>query len=687
MVADTAIGHANDVIPPPKQPSEQEQQGYRIISGDEDEKCTTLIVVSLTIVKAISEFEKEKALEEDDGDPPVEDYDPTEYDRYNEHNELTLRTIIVGCLIGILISAMNVNFGLRTGWCQGGSVFASIIAIGIFKIINPVVPFTKWETCLAVTAASAAGTMTSAAGLVSSMPALKMLGNTYTVWQHYAWAFAVAYFGVYFAVPLRRQLIVVEKLRFPSGTATAMTIKAMFAKGDETVQKAKALLFCAIASGIWTISSFFIPLIEDPPMPLVLHRYGFTLHLSPMLFGGGMLSGPRATGSLVLGAIVGWGIVGPIVQAKGYAPGAPMSYVNGIRGWILWVGVAIMAADSAIQLLFTAKVMVVWVIDLIKRGRNQERIDTSINPLKEMQRDLHMIPWYYPTVGLIISTIILTLIGHFVFDIKYYFVWAAIPLGAILAMIAARCCGETDINPVGSMGKVTQLVFAGLAPRQVITNVLSAAIVAAGASQCGDMMQDLKTGYMMRVAPKKVFLSQCIGIVAGIIVCVPIYKLYDTAYTVGGDDLPAPAAHAWKAVAVILSSGVSALPPSSGYGILFGAIVGVVLAITNKLVGYFGGEKRAYYVPSALAVGIGMIVPPRQSLIMFAGACMYLIWKRGWPVSANKYFFAVSSGLIAGEGLMGIVVAALRIFNVHPFVTSYYYPPFNSTISSNSTTA
>ncbi len=85
-------------------------------------------------------------------------------------------------------------------------MFAAIIAIGVFKIISPVTPFSKYETCLAVTAASSAGTMTSTAGLVSSIPALKLLGHSYTVWELFAWALAVAYFGVYFAVPLRRQV-------------------------------------------------------------------------------------------------------------------------------------------------------------------------------------------------------------------------------------------------------------------------------------------------------------------------------------------------------------------------------------------------------------------------------------------------------------------------------------------------
>ncbi|KAL0489118.1 hypothetical protein AKO1_009024 [Acrasis kona] len=676
-MADVAkIGEAGDVIVP-KQPSKEEEEGYSWINEDEDQDNNS---VDKLILKD----------DDDDGDPPVEDYDPTEFERYNEHNELTFRTVFVGCLIGILVAAMNVNFGLRTGWCQGGSVFSSIIAIGIFKIANPTTPFTKWETTLAVTAASAAGTMTSAAGLVSSMPALKMMGHEYAIWQHYLWAFAVAYFGVYFAVPMRRHMIVIEKLRFPSGTATAMTIKAMFAKGEDTVKKAKSLLFFGIASGVWCLFAFFIPLLQDPPMPVLLHKYGFTLHFSPMLLGGGMLSGLRATGSLVAGSIIGWAVIGPIVESQKLVQGAPMSYVNGIRGWILWVGVAVMAADSIVQLLSALFTVVIWIVKMIiNRYRNRNVVESNAGPEHdrpslEQNLEAHMIPWFWPIIGLVLSTVMLTLIGHFVFGIKYYFVWAAIPLGALLSLIAARCCGETDINPVGSMGKVTQLVFAGVAPKQPVTNILSAAIVAAGASQCGDMMQDLKTGYLMRVAPRKIFISQCIGIVAGIIACVPIYKLFVTAYQVGEHDLPAPAAHAWRAVAEVLSHGKDALPPGSPWGMLGGGIIGLLLSITNKTVSIVG-EKYSGYVPSALAFGIGMIVPARQSVIMFTGACIYTLWKRGWPQTAGQYFYAVSSGLIAGEGLMGIVVAFLKICTVGPLVKPWQYPAWNATMNSNGT--
>ena len=170
-----------------------------------------------------------------------------------------------------------------------------------------------------------------------------------------------------------------------------------------------------------------------------------------------------------------------------------MAY-GGVRGWILWVGVAVMTADSLIQLLFVGKIIIDAIIGLIRKlgshrsgatlsRESGEHYDT--NELKEQQLSKHTIPWWWTLIGLIISTVLLTLIGHFVFDLKYYFVWAAIPVGALLSIIAARCSGETDINPVGGMGKVTQLIFAGLAPNQIATNLLSAGIVAAGASQCG----------------------------------------------------------------------------------------------------------------------------------------------------------------------------------------------------------
>jgi OPT family oligopeptide transporter len=511
--------------------------------------------------------------------------------------------------------------------------------------------------------------MASAGGLVASIPALKLLGHTYTIWELFLWSLSVAYFGVYFAVPMRRQMIEVDKLRFPSGTATAETIKAMFVDGEDTIKKSKSLFIFAVGTAVYSLFSYFIPFLEKPPMPPILVRWGWVLYFNPLLLGGGMLSGFRASGSLLIGAVLGWAIIGPVVQYYHWVSGDIMHF-DGVRGWILWVGVAIMTADSLMTLIFSAKTIILGFWSLIL-GFHHFLTTLMKDGMKYFENDLTgkdddgAIPNYWWITGLIFSTILLCFVGHFIFHIQFYFVLLSVPLSALLSVIATRCVGETDINPVGGMGKVTQLVYAGLAPHQITTNLLSAGIVAAGASQCGDLMGDLKTGHILKVHAKKQFITQCIGIVFGILVCIPIYKLFDTAYVIGGNEMPAPAAHAWKAVALILSEGLSHLPLHSPWGMLFGAILGIVLSASYRLIGYWR-EDVAQYIPSALAIGIGFIVPPKQALTMFIGSCGLMVWRRVAPLNAEFYYFTVSSGMVAGEGLMGIVIAVLKLLKIPP---------------------
>jgi OPT family oligopeptide transporter len=511
--------------------------------------------------------------------------------------------------------------------------------------------------------------MASAGGLVSSIPALKLLGHTYTVWELLLWGLSVAYFGVYFSIPMRRQMIEVDKLSFPSGTVTAETIKAMFADGEDTVKKSNSLITFGVGSGVFSLLSYFVPFLEKPPMPPLIAKWGWFVYLNPLLLGGGMLSGFRASSSLLIGAVLGWAIIGPIVQLNHWVSGDIMHF-NGVRGWVLWVGVSIMTADSLMTLIFSLKTIILGFWSLVMgfvhflKVFTKEGLNYFANDIVGKEED-GSVPNYWWLSGLFASTVLLSIIGHFVFHIQFYFVWISIPLSALLSIVATRCVGETNINPVGGMGKVTQLVFAGLAPHQITTNLLSAGIVASGASQCGDLMGDFKTGQLLNVHPKKQFIAQMIATVFGIIVCVPIYKLFDTAYQIGGTEMPAPAAHAWKAVALILSEGLSHLPLHSPWGILAGAIFGILLSTFHRLVGYWRKDV-ADYIPSALAIGIGFIVPPKQALSMFIGACILVIWRRVAPDNAAFYYFTVSSGMIAGEGLMGVVIALLKLMKINP---------------------
>ncbi len=566
--------------------------------------------------------------------------------------QLTLRAVLIGCFIGSIVSAMNIYFGLRTGWGFGGSLIAAILSYSFFQVISTKNEFGVLETNISQTAGSAAGSMSSAAGLVSAIPAMKMLGFELSMSELFFWALSVAYLGVFFAVPLREQMVVVEKLRFPTGTATAETIVAVFAKGKEAMRKSKMLLLMAMIAGGLTILAYFIPAVGHPPIIKwiglgAISAWGFSILISPMMFGAGILIGPRVGTSLFVGAILSWGILGPWIVEQGWVTNQIMSYKEGPRGWILWPGVALMVTDALMSLVLSYKSIL----------NSFKRVDT-----KNVKIDDTLIPKIWWMGGLGLASIATITIAKLVFDIPPMLTIIAIALSAVLSMIATRSTGETDINPIGGMGKVTQMVFGGLAPGNMSTNLMAAAISGAGASQAADMMQDLKTGYMLGASPKKQFKAQCFGILAGLCFAIPVYKLFDSAYTIGEGDVPAPAAHAWRAMAEILSKGLDALPPHSLNAVIGAVIVGVVLSLLKKV------DLIKPWLPSGLAMGIAFIVPAYYSVAMFIGAMFLVLWNKRNPINCAALGFAVASGLVAGEGLMGIVTAAFTLLGIKPLM-------------------
>ncbi len=565
--------------------------------------------------------------------------------------QLTARAIVAGCLIGSVVSCTNIYIGLKIGWSFGASIITAVLGFALFAVVGR--RLSVLETNTAQTTGSAAGSMSSAAGLLAAVPAMNLLGHEIPWPALMMWSVAVAFLGVFYAVPLRRQMVEVDKLRFPTGLATAETILAMFSEAAEAMAKAKVLVFCGVAAGLFTLASHFLPELEKPPLhqwlPVLWLElaagWTFSIYLGPSLFGAGFLIGPRVVLSLVVGAFVAWGVLGPVAQSYGWAPGDVMDYKEGPRGWILWPGVALMVSEALTSVAMSWRTF-------FRALRFSAAMDRSA------RADDSHIPNRWWIGGLAAGSVVTLVIAQSVFGIPWYLSLVAIVLSAVLSTVATRSVGETDINPVGGMGKVTQLVFGGLAPGQMTTNLMAAAITGGGASQAADMMQDLKTGYLLRAAPRKQFLAQLAGICAGILFAVPVYKLLTSAYELGGEKLPAPAALAWKAMAELLNEGLEALPPHAEWAIAWACGVGVLIPFLRKI------EAIKAFVPSGLAMGIAFIIPAYYSLVMFYGLCVWWIWKMISPQSVERFNFAVASGFIAGEGLMGIVNAALTMLKI-----------------------
>jgi putative OPT family oligopeptide transporter len=563
--------------------------------------------------------------------------------------QFTLRAILAGCMIGGVVSAMNIYFGLRTGWGFGGSIIAAILSYSLFQVLKPKKAFSVLETNIAQTSGSAAGSMSSAAGLVSAIPAMGMLGYELSVLELLCWALSIAYLGVFFAIPLRKQMVVVEKLRFPTGTATAETIVAIFAKGEEALRKSKMLLLMAVIAGVHTLIAFFWSPASMPGLIkaiglTTMAAWGFKILISPMMFGAGILIGPRVGVSLFLGAILSWGILGPWAQEMGWVSDKIMDYKTGARGWILWPGVALMVTDALMSLVLSYK----SILNTFKK------VETST----VVEDDSQKIPTKWIFIGLGLASLLTVIFAKMLFDIHPVLTIIAICLSAVLSLIATRSTGETDINPIGGMGKVTQMVYGVLSPGSIPTNLMAAAITGSGASQAADMMQDLKTGYMLGANPFKQFKAQLIGITVGIFFAIPIYKLFDSAYEIGQGEIPAPAAHAWRAMAEVLSKGIETMPQNALHAVIGAIIFGIILSLLKKV----GPVKK--YLPSGLAMGIAFIVPAYYSVAMFIGSLFLVFWKRKNPSNCEALGFAVASGLVAGEGLMGIVTAVLTLLGV-----------------------
>ena len=567
-----------------------------------------------------------------------------------DERQLTARSVLAGCIVGSIVACTNIYIGLKIGWTFGASIVSAVLGFALFNVIGK--RLSVLETNITQTSGSAAGGMASAAGLVAAIPAMELLGYKIEAGSLMLWSLGIAFLGVFFAVPLRRQMVEVDKLRFPTGTATAETITAMFAEAKEAAAKARVLIWAGVAAGLYTLAAHFVPELEMPPLHkwfphaalVTAASWGFKVYLGPSLFGAGFLIGPRVVLSLCLGATIAWAVLGPIAQDMGWAAGEVMSYKDGPRGWLLWPGVALMVSEALMALVLNWKTF-------IRAFKKPSAIGDAAN-------DADAIPNSWWIGGLAAGTGLTMVIGYFVFDLAPWLTFIAVALSAVLAIVATRSTGETDINPIGGMGKVTQLVYGGIAPGQTSTNLMAAAITGAGASQCADMMQDLKTGYLIGASPRKQFLAQLVGICAGVILVVPVYYLFTAGYELGGEKLPAPAAFAWKAMAELLTLGLDALPAMAAEAAFVATLIGVALSLLQRV------EKFKPYCPSGLAMGIAFIIPAYYSFVMFYGVVAWWIWKRKSPSQVDRFNFALASGLVAGEGLMGIVNAALTIFGI-----------------------
>ncbi|KIY44005.1 oligopeptide transporter [Fistulina hepatica ATCC 64428] len=619
--------------------------------------------------------------------------------------EFTLKGVVLGLAIGCLLCFTNLYFGLQTGWISMMSLQSALIGFLISKMLPT--PLAPHELIVVQTTAVATGTIPLAAGFVGILPALSLLeperDNATAIdlsWAGaVAWSCSIAFFGVFLSPPIRKQVIIREKLPFPSGTATAQLISVLYdmpppKESSTTLRRRrpvddpehrslledqegldygmtvlapassshgwKPLGWSFIASSAVTLAAYFAPVVFAFPLfGLYLARnWAWTVSGSLSYVGQGVIMGFPTTLSMNLGMLVGWAVLSPLCKISGWAPAPVTDMQDGARGWLLWVALAIMFADSIISLI-----PVGW--EYLTRFRDASVEDEDAND----EAQDRLVPTSWVVSGVVGSIIIGTVLVYFVFGREGIHPWATISafiLGGLLSILGVRALGETDINPVSGLGKISQLFFAWVQPGNVVANIIAGGVAEAGAQQAGDLMQDLKTGHLCGASPRAQFYGQIVGSSVSILVTATAYSLYKRTYQIPGPEFPAPSAYVWLSLARLLRDGD--LPEKSGlfmtiFALLFGFIAAIKMWASRSTHSYWA--RIAPYIPSGVAFAIGFLTTPSFSIARFLGGLLDFYYRRRLvKLKPNIHLIIVASGFVLGEGVISILSLALRHWGV-----------------------
>jgi uncharacterized oligopeptide transporter (OPT) family protein len=231
----------------------------------------------------------------------------------------------------------------------------------------------------------------------------------------------------------------------------------------------------------------------------------------------------------------------------------------------------------------------------------------------------------------------------------------ALALSVLGASICARSAGLTDLSPLGSVGQITQAAYGGLAPGNAAVNVAAGSVVAGAATQTSVLLWSLKAGRLLRAPVRGQITAALVGCAVGALVCMPAYSILLRAYGLTSPELPMPTVLQWKAMGEVVAQGFSALPPGALQAALVAGGVGVVLALLE-------GTRAGRFLPPALAVGLGALVPVDYSLTIACGAALLAAAGRVWPRLHSEFAGVTGAGLIAGDSVVGVAVALLRSF-------------------------
>lgn len=596
----------------------------------------------------------------DPNDP--EDRWMTEVYQPNAPN-LTGRAVVSGALIGAVMCLSNLYVFFKTGWSQGVTITACILGFSLFAALHKAkatrTPLGTLENNALTTVASGAGYMTGGGNMAAFGALLMLTAVRPDTLPTIAWFAVIAALGVFVAIPIKRQLINREGLAFPTGTATAETIRSIHnAAGGGSSRQAMVLGLSALFAALVALARDVVRILPSSlslPVSIGGHKlleWTLALKTEVILIGAGGLMSFRTCWSLLLGGVLTYAVLAPELLASGII--TKVSYKE-IVAWTLWPGAAMLvgAGLTSFALDFRSLGRAFSGLGLLFGGRKRQAVRARISEVESPD-------WWFPAGFLALSPVVVLLM-LVLFGIPLWAAVIALPLAVLMGFIAARVTGETDITPTKALGPVTQMIYGVLTPGNLTGNIMSANVTGGVGLHAADLLTTLKTGWLLGAKPRHQLYAQLIGVAVGAAVVVPAFLIIIPDPSVlGSEEWPAPSCVVWAGVSRAFSSGIDNLHPTARTAIAVGLALGVSLTLIEK----FAPPALRKFLPSPNGLGMAMVIPGSNAVAMFVGGLIADQLRRKNPKLAERLVVPAASGLIAGESLMGIVIAGLVVAGV-----------------------
>lgn len=635
-------------------------------------------------------------------------------DPYTGYKELTLRGVILGFIITLVFTASNIYLGLKVGLTVASSIPAAVLAMAILKFAKG---SNVLEYNMVQTQASAAGTLSA---VVFVIPALLMMGY----WQHFPfWQITLlclcgGILGVIFTVPLRRVMVLNSPLPYPEGIAAAEILKAgangrVANEHGEIIQDdrhpstssnhIKEILFGSVFAGVVSFLTNGLRIFADSTSFWLKQGnsiFQFPLGFSFALLGAGSLIGITAGFSIFLGLIFSWWVAVPYLSHLQPTPDHLEIAAYAKQLWtqkVRLIGVGTIGISALWTLILLFKPMCQGVHLSISALKNK----TDNTVFHRTERDLNpkALLLLFATVIVILIFVLKNFISALDISISlaWFIVFIVTVLTVLIGFLVATASGYmagligSSSSPISGITILAVIIFSVvllfIGYSQQLTDTESgiqfltalalfgSAVVLAISAIAHDNLQDLKTGYLIYATPAKQQIALIIGTIAGSLVIAPVLELLFQAYGFTGA-LPRPNMDPDQVLAApqatlmaMISQGIFSHQLQWNY-IFTGIGLGIGLIVLDFILRRTSQQK---YSVQALAVGLGIYLPPTVSMPLFMGALIFWLIQKSIQKSSHndpsrlKLFeqksTLIAAGLIVGESIIGVVLAIIIVLS------------------------